>query len=241
MNDDLKTFRASVSGGDYVINADIRVRNVTLGEISDFGERAYYETLTALCATPSMYKVSLYDAGVDWTEMGDFAFFCLLRRKLWPDTTRILLGDLDLTMLTERMDNGDVKLIDPRDGRVVIDRVLYALLTDYLRRMFRMERQEEIPEDDHTKKYLVDRDRRRQQRKMKELSKSMLVPLVSGMVNLADFKYDYRTVWDLPIAAFNESVFRARKYQRYVQVMYGVYGGNVDLKKIDLRELDWLA
>ena len=244
MNDELKIFRQSSLGIDYVINNNIKVRHPTLSEICEFGEQEYYSMATALTCNPSSYKVALHDMGIDYTIMSDFDFFIMMSQSLPVDMTAPLLGELDLSQLIPGKNNetDEIVLCANVNGepQVVIDRAIYSQLVDYLRNIHGFEKKVEMPADEYTKQYLIDRERKRIARLKKTPFKSMLKPLVSSMVNQPGFKYDYQTVWDLPISVFNDSITRTQKFLHYTQTMGGVYAGVVDIKQVNKDEMNWL-
>ena len=245
MNDELKLLRSSAQGVDYVINENIKVRHPTLGEICDFGEQEYYAMVTGLTCNPSAYKVALFDMGIDYTTLSDFDFFAMMSQSLPQEFTAPLLGDFDLTKLVLGKNNetDEIALCANVDGEphVVIDRAIYTQLVEYLRKMHGFERKVEMPADEYTKQYLIDRERKRIARQRKTPFKSMLKPLISSMVNQPGFKYDYATVWDLPISVFNDAVLRVQKFLHYAQTMSGAYAGTVDLKQVNKEDLNWLS
>ena len=244
MVDELRLFRNTALGLDYVINDNIKVHNPTLGEICDFGEQDYYGMATALTCNPSAYKVALFDMGIDFSTLDDFSFFVMMSQSLSQEMTRLLLGDLDLSKLIpgKNEETNEMVLCASVEGKpqVIIDRALYTQLSDYLRKIHGFEKKVDKPADEYTKKYLIDRERKRLKRQKNKPFKSMLRPLISSMVNQPGFKYDYTTVWDLPITVFNDSVARVQKYLHYAQTMAGAYAGTVDLKQVNKKELNWL-
>ena len=199
---------------------------------------------TALTCNPSAYKVALFDMGIDFDNLGDFDFFTMMSQSLPKESTLPLLGDLDLSVLKPGRNNqtDEVVLCAEVDGQpeVIIDRALYTQLADYLRKIHGFEKKVDKPADHHTKMYLIERERKRIARHKKDKPKSMLKPLISSMVNQAGFKYDYQTVWDLPISVFNDSVTRIQKFLHYAQTMAGAYAGTIDLKQVNTEELNWL-
>jgi hypothetical protein len=79
------------------------------------------------------------------------------------------------------------------------------------------------------------------ERKKNKRFESMLEPLVASMVNQAGFKYNYETVWALPITLFNHSVTRIQKFHQYCHLMGGIYAGTVKTDDIDKKEMNWMA
>ena len=244
MIDELQLFRQSSLGIDYAINENISIHHPTLKEIAEFGEQKYYSMATALTCNPSAYKVALHDMGIDFDTLADFDFFIMMCASLPKEATRLLLGELDLSALKPGHNNqtDEIVLCAEVNGQpeVVIDRALYFQLSDYLRKIHGFEKKVDKPADQHTKLYLIERERKRIARHKNDKPKSMLKPLISAMVNQTGFKYDYVTVWDLPISVFNDSVTRIQKFLHYTQTMTGAYAGTIDLKQVNMDELNWL-
>lgn len=244
MVDGLKLLRDSSLGIDYIINDNIKISHPTLGEICEFGESKYYSMAMSLCCNPSAYKVALHDMGIDWTTLSDFEFFIMMSQNLTQDMTAPLLGDLDLSKLILGRSNetDEILLCAETDGvlSVMIDRALYMQTSSYIRKMHGFEYKAEKPADEYTRKYLIEREKKRLKRRAKEPFESMLEPLVSSMVNQPGFKYDYSSVWDLSISAFNNSVVRTQKFLHYTQTMGGIYAGTISMKDINKDDLNWM-
>lgn len=238
MIDELQLFR----GKDYVINDFIIIRQPTLDEICDYGEKKYYSMVSAICATPSEYKVQLHDLGVDYEDVSEFEFFAMLSNSLTPKDTAILFGDLDFSAfnMMHNVDTDENILCD-LSNNIVIDNAIYMMITNYLRTIHGFKKRVDKAGNAHTKKYLIERERRRQARLKNKPFKSMLVPLISAMTNCEQFKYNHDTVWDLHIYTFNDCVKRISKIKNYNYIMQGYYAGNVDLSKVSSDSLNWLG
>lgn len=245
MVDTLQLFR----GGEFKVNDYLTVRQPTLGEICDYGEIKYFNLVASLCATPSDYKVALWDMDprVDWEETDEFELFHAFAQGFSVEDTRILLGDFPLNQLwpVQHPDNGELAMVRlDQPDRVVLDRFGYTMMTDFLRKSNGLEKNVDKAGSLPTKLYLIERDRNRikaNQRRRNKDTGSTLQPLISAMVNCEQFKYDHKTVWDLPIYAFFDSVKRIQKLKYYNQVMAGIYAGTVDMKKISQDSLNWMG
>jgi hypothetical protein len=66
-------------------------------------------------------KSSLWDAGLDWTQVEDFQFFLMLSQSLSQQQTEIVLGDIDLQRMQvrENLQNGEPILYDPITGAII--------------------------------------------------------------------------------------------------------------------------
>ena len=237
--DELQLFR----GKDYKLNDKITIHHPTLNEICDYGEQKYYSMVSNLCATPSDFKVQLLDNfGIDYEEVSDFEMFSMISRSLTVEDTSIILGELDFKffILAENTQTNELVLYDKQND-IVIDKAIYLLMVEYLRSIHGFERRVDKAGNEHTKKYLINRERRQLQRQKNKKYTSMLVPLVSAMVNCEQFKYNHSTVWNLPVYVFMDSVKRIQKLKNYNQLMQGLYAGTIDSKTLSEDSLNWMG
>ena len=150
---------------DYVVNDLISIHHPTLDEICTYGEQKYFAMVSGLCATPSDYKVFLFDnLGIDYEEISEFDLFCSLCGRFTKKETSILFGELDFSCfkLVLNQQNEQMILYDDKHN-IVIDESLYRIITDYLRRIHNFEKRNDIAGNAHTKKYLIDKERRQTQ------------------------------------------------------------------------------
>lgn len=230
-------------GEPYRINDHIIINSPTLREIKEFGEEQFFSTVLTLCQTPSDCKVFLNDKlNKDWQEVEDFDLFSLFAPTLPLEQTQILFGDFDFTKLRVAEDtiSGEIVLLNPENG-AKIDSAIYFLITKHLRETYRLTRSCDKAGNEITKKFFLDEQRTQIERQKKEKFKSVLSPLISGLVNCEHFKYNYTTVLDLSVYTFMDAVKQILKYQQYIQVMQGAYAGTIDLSKIPQKTLNWLS
>lgn len=251
MLDELQLFR----GKDYKVNDYMTIHHPTVGEICDYGEMRYFSMVANFCATPSDYKVTLWDdMGLDWEEVDELELFNALSMMYTKEDTSILFGDFpfrDLVMMTNPQNDERIlqevfkysETMRPfalkKDG-VILDRIGYTLMTDFLRKIHQLEKHVERTVTKESKMYLLEKDRRKLKRQMrsKKQQPSVLVPLISSLVNCEQFKYNHTTVWDLPIYTFYDSVRRIQKIKSYDQI---VLGGMVDFEKMNKEVFNWMG
>ena len=239
-NDELKIYR----GKDYVVSEHIVIHQPSLEEITNYGERGYYSMIYQLTATPQTMKVQLWDMGIDYTQITPFELFCYMLYKLYPqEKTSILFGDLDLTkfQLLQRKDNEALLLYQVIDNDpVVIDEFTYNIITDYLRKVHIIQKDEKLPANEATKMILIEDDREEWERNKNKEYHSQLKNLISSMINCEGFKYNHSQVWDMKINAFMDSVKRISKIKNADLLLQSGYSGfGVNLKNIDKKQLDW--
>jgi len=236
--DQLKSFRDR----DYPLNSQITIRNPTLDEITDYGEQKYFSLVKTICSTPADRKVDIWDSlHIYWDKMDEYELFISTFKSLQQQEMSILFGDLDFTSFKVFMNpNLPDAVLRNCDG-VMIDRSIHKLLTDYLRQLHRFEKNVDVGYDEHTKKVMIDDDRDEMALARVRPFRSILQPLISSTTNCPEFKYRWDDVWTLPIGVFMDSVARVQKHKNFDFLMRGIYGGNVDIKKINRRELNWMS
>lgn len=238
MIDELKLLR----GDDFVVADRIRIHHAKLSEIVDFGEKEYYSTVSTFCATPSDYKAVLYDNfNIDWEEVDDYEFFLMMWGSLNTKQTKLFLPNIECEKfeLVQKKDNGEVGLYN-RVADIFIDKPTYEEMVGYIRKIHGITKRVDKAGNESTKKYLLKKARKEAKNSDKEY-KSSLAPLVSSMVNCSEFKYNHKDVWDLNIYQFMDSVKRVQKIKDVNNIMFGIYSGNVDSKKISKDTLNWLG
>lgn len=239
-NDELKIYR----GNDYVVSEHIVIHQPSLEEITNYGEREYYSMIYQLTATPQTMKVQLWDMGIDYTRIKAFELFCYMLYKLFPqEKTSILFGKLDLTkfQLLQRTDDESLLLYQVIDNApVVIDEFTYNIITDYIRKVHIIQKDEKLPANEATKMILIEDDREEWERNKNKEYHSQLKNLISSMINCEGFKYNHSQVWDMKINAFMDSVKRISKIKNADLLLQSGYSGfGINLKDIDKKQLDW--
>lgn len=238
MTDDLQLLK----GNDVMISDRIKLRHPTLGEIADIGEQEYYSFVSTLCATPSDYKSVLWDNyEIDYETMGEFEFFITLWASLKGQDVSIILPGIIVDSFDVAFDNDtkEIYLYDEQNDIKITEEV-YIELVDYLRKLHGFEKHVDKAGNETTKKYLINKARKELKRQRGK-TPSFLAPLVSSMVNCEQFKYDHKTVWDLNIYQFIDSVKRIQKIKSADKILQGIYTGSVDSKKISKETYNWLG
>ena len=238
MIDQLKLFR----GEGYKINDKILIRQPTLEEIVDFGEQRYFGLVRTICSTPADRKVEIWDKlHVFWEKIDEYDLFISLFQTLQKSEVSILFGDMDFTTFKLGTQTGLPDLVLKNKDRVVIDRAIHKLMTDYLRQIHKLKKNVDTGFNDATRKIMIEDDRDEMALQMQKPFQSLLLPLISSLTNCPEFKYRWDDVWTLPIGVFMDSVERVQKHKSFYFVMQGIYIGCVDRKKLDKKELHWMG
>lgn len=235
--DELKAYR----GDDYAINDKIIIRQPTVGEIVDYGEKEYFKMVQGLCSTPSDIMVELTELGVDFVGMEDFELFKTLAGTFSKKQTEILLGKLDLSSLElyDNLKNGEVLLYNEESG-VKIDKLIYQKMINFIRFIHGLKANHDVPATNSARKMMIELAKQDALIAAKKPYKSNLKNLISGMINSGAFQYSLTEVFDLTIYQFMDAVQRVQVVKKADAMLHGIYGGMIDVSKLNKEELNWL-
>ena len=225
-------------GEPYVINDYITITIPKIGEVVKYGERQYYSMVQTITAIPSEMKASLWDSGIDWTQITDFQLFMMLAPTLPKDKTYILFGDLDFQAMKpfENKLNETIVLRNPDTG-AVIDELAYGKISSYLCSAHNLTKKVEKAANEFTKKFMIDEDRQKLQYNAKQPYKSFLRPLISAVKCRQGYTLDY--VKNMGLFEFFDDVNRLQVIVNADALLQGSYSGMVDTSKIQKSAFDW--
>ena len=225
-------------GDPYVVNDYITITIPKIGEVVKYGERQYYSMVQTITAIPSEMKASLWDAGIDWTQITDFQLFMMLAPTLPKDKTYILFGDLDFQAMKpfENKFNETIVLRN-QDTGAVIDELAYGKITSYLCSAHNLTKKVEKAANEFTKKFMIDEDRQKLQHNAKQPYKSFLRPLISAVKCRQGYTLDY--VKNMGLFEFFDDLNRLQIIVNADALLQGSYSGMVDTSKIQKKNFDW--
>ncbi len=228
-------------GEPFHINDKITIFIPTIGDIIEFGERKYYGMIHTLTCIPSDMKSQLFDMGIDYETLSDFELFVMLSRNLTPETTRLVLGDLDLSKFEfyTNQENNELVLYNP-DSDIVIDKLIYMKIVEYIRKVHNIKPKIEKAANKTTKKILIQLDRDRIKKAQTEEYKSYLKSLISAMMRYPGFKYKSNELKQCGLYEFMDTVQGAQIYISSTALLKGSYSGMIDTSKINKKEFNWM-
>ena len=225
---------------DIVPNLSIRIP--TVGEILE-DEDKYYGIVSSLTATPFQYMVQLDDMGIDYTQITDYQLFMMLFPMYAKSDLSLLFSDLDTSdfgIYINQQDNSPV--IYSPNNNIIIDELIYNDLADTIRKINLFEKVKSKPGNESARKYLLEKERKKQKRNAKKPKEPYLEKLVIALVNTSEFPYNYETCMDLSIYKFNQSFKQIQQKITFDNTMIGVYAGTVDTSKMTNKDaLSWIS
>jgi hypothetical protein len=229
---------------------DITVYQPTIGDIMELGEEKFYSVASVFIANSTMYRLQLWDLGVDWNDVSDFQIFSMLVTNLPLDDTRILFGDIDFTtfdlyskqLLSEDEDEKDITetiLYSPFHD-IEINETVHAQMSLYIRTMLNIFPKVEKAKGKTTKQWIIDEERQKQKMNKNKEYSSNLLPLISGCLNHAGFKYKKSELKEVGIIEFMDSVQRLQIYESTTALLRGAYSGFMDTSKVNKEEFNFM-
>lgn len=228
----------------YRINDTISIYVPTIGEIYDYGESEYYQIVQLLTSVPYDLMVQFDDMGVDYETISEYKLFLMMLESfmMQKKDLSIVFGSFDISKLkfAENNQTGEKVLID-EDENPIIDKLIQYEIAAAIRKVHFWSKTDKKAGNEEAKKYLIERNRLKQQRAARKKQNSFLDESIIKMVNTEEFKYDYESCMDLSIYKFNASLQQIPKKKNWEQTITGAYFGTVDLSKLNIDKLHWMS
>ena len=217
------------------------LRIPTVGEILE-DEDKYYGIVSSLTASPFQYMVQLDDMGIDYTQITDYQLFMMLFPMYAQSDLSLIFGDLDTSDFNVYINqDDDSQVIYSPSNNIVIDELVYNDLSDMIRKINLFEKVKSKPGNESARKYLLEKERKKQRRNANKPRFPYLEKMVIALVNTSEFPYNYETCMDLSIYKFNQSLQQIQRKIAFDNTMVGVYAGTVDTSKMtDKDALSWI-
>lgn len=234
--------KSLLNAKSIAITPKMFIRIPSVGEILE-DEDKYYGIVSSLTATPFQYMVQLDDMGIDYTQITDYQLFMMLFPMYAKSDLSLLFSDLDTSdfgIYINQQDNSQV--IYSPNNNIIIDELIYNDLADTIRKINLFEKVKSKPGNESARKYLLEKERKKQKRNAKKPKEPYLEKLVIALVNTSEFPYNYETCMDLSIYKFNQSFKQIQQKITFDNTMIGVYAGTVDTSKMTNKDaLSWIS
>lgn len=232
-------------GRPFQLGNGMVIKVPTIKEIIDTDEHSYYSTVHALSAIPSDRKAELFLKGLDYEKVSDFELFSSSVRSFKYEATKLLFGEIQLAQFVPRAfeETGEMVLLNPVD-RIVITERDYEIIVSYIRLMHGLVPKREFGTNQYTKQFLIDeavQKLKKQEQQPEQQQPSILLPLISSMLNSPGFKYNKWELEQVNIYEFMDSVRRISAIKAADTLSLGCYCGKIDMSKLtDKKALDWM-
>ena len=221
----------------------ITVYSPSLGQVIEMGETKFNMGANPFIANTTMYRLPLWEIGIDWNTFADFDLFCMLiHAGVDKDVTDILFGaELDwskfILCAKHKEDGTEERILYNEESKVEINETVYFHLSQYVRKVLMRNPEEKITSDPVLKQWYISKDKREKKNNEwreengEDLHVSMQ-SLISACLNHPGFKYKRKELLDVGINEFYDSVKRLQVYESSVASLHGAMGGMIDAKKL---------
>lgn len=174
----------------------------------------------------------------------------ILNDKIQNNGFNIVFDDFHLTSEVNgqlvgfneyKYNNSDEIILYNPVTQVEINKLIYNDLADMIRKINLFEKVKSKPGNESARKYLLEKERKKQKRNAKKPYEPYLEKLVIALVNTEEFSYNYETCMDLSVYKFNQSFKQIQHKIAFNNTMVGVYAGTVDISKMSNKDiLSWI-
>jgi len=231
-------------GEDYRVADGIIIRQPTIQDVIDMGEKSFYATIAPFTTNTTAFRVQLWDLGIDWNDVSDFELFSLLLKTITPEQTRILFKDFDFSSfdLVAKMNenNEPVPILYSEKLGMEIDEDIYLKIRKYLCFMFGVTLENEFVKSKSLKKEIIAKARADEAKKLAESKGSSLVQMISFALNHPGFKYKKDELRNVGYVEFYDSIKRLQVYEATRALTQGSYSGFCDVSKVPKENFDFL-
>ena len=231
-------------GEDYKINDRIIIRQPTLQDVIDLGEKNFYAAIAPFTTNPTSFRVQLWDLGVDWNKVSDFELFSLLLKTVSVNQTSIFFGDVDFgTFDLVGLPNGDEKptpILYSEKMDMEIDEETYLKIRKYFCFMFDVTLKNEFVKGRSFKEEIIAKERSDEAKRQAENKHSPLIQMVSFALNHPGFKYKKNELREVTYVEFLDSIKRLQIYEATRALTQGSYSGFCDTSKIPKENFNFM-
>lgn len=237
--DELKLYMSE----DIKIAHGIVLKCPKIKDVAEYGESEYFAMAQTLCATPSSMKVQLDDMKLNYMKIKDFELFMMLAQSLSIESTRLLLGDLDLRKFKPHAikDSEEVVLVyegtENDESPIIINPIIYEVLVTYIRKMHNFKKQVDKAGNEITRRQLIRLARQDAEMAKNKPHESFLRPVISAVKCRQGYSMDY--IKQMGIFELMDDLSRLNIIVQADAALGGMYSGFVDTKKMDKTVLNW--
>lgn len=208
------------------------------------GEAEFLSTFYTLCSAPWDMPSTLYDLKIDFMKISEWEFFSGMMRNMDHKYTSLIFGDLNFKELQEypyQDEDGTMRMafIRPSDNLLITEEKYHAFIP-YIRQMINFNHKGKKAGNIATKKILIMEDRKEREKNKNKPYESMLFDAIISLVNTEEFKYDFKTVFDLTIFQLMKSFVQIQGKKAADHLNQMAASGFMDTSKIPKEDFGWI-
>lgn len=230
-----------------------------------YSEQIYYNMISVFLADPYNYMVYLDDHNMDYEQTSCFTLFVMLFKDMIKNYEQIVNEHKDVDLRSVIANNiyfkafsffmgidyffiyeeNDKYYLCDINGNVIIDETIFNYIFSFVKLMNGIEDNDRIyPENNFAKSILIDDEREKLKRKKNKIqnedeeSNNKLGNMLSSITwcagSITPFNRNKLHIYDLI-----DGINRFNKLLNYKFKMFGLHGGTIDKKSINIRDIHW--
>ena len=204
-----------------------------------------------MCSNPWDMPALLDEMGINYMEITSWEMFVMMHSMYNIDSTKMLLGDLDLSSfqpMVRNIDNEEStndpihEIILCDDNGNIIDEDIYNLLIAYISEIINFQHKNKKPGNKTTANILLQEDIK-ERKKAAEKDKpyeSYIYDTVISLVNTEELSYTYETIFNLTLYQFTKSLIQIQGKKSAIALLQGSMSGFCDTSGIPKEDLQWM-
>ena len=230
-----------VSGDDFTASNGLSFKHPLLSEIKDTSSQDVYGFMGMFTTNPEDIYVELWKYKIDFETITNFDLFLILYMNQKDANDRMFRKLTSAYFVGYAEDETTRFLIAYDEGENVIgiiDETVYNEVRWFYEKItFCKHKEKPKFASNGVKARILDmevedlEDKKQEEDDFGELLSALVWGNTSG--------YNFDNVWGLNFYQFNSGIRHIDKIKYTSALMMGYYSGNVDVKKIDRKELDW--
>lgn len=228
---------------EWWVDDDICMAIPTIGDILEFGEGAYFNTIYTLYATPYELMGQLDAMGIDYEKVSEFDLFCFAFLGMSEESAKMVFTNINpkqYKLAADPEDKTKYALINETSGHV-IRRDATEKIAAVLRRLQCTEKCMKKAGNSAMKKYLLEKARKKLQSAKRSKSDSVIEEMLVCLLNTSEFAArNLNDALAMNVYFFNKSMRQINKKIDYDHVCAGIYAGTIDSKKINMHKIHWM-
>lgn len=228
---------------EWWVDDVICMRIPTIGEILDYGENAYFNTVYTLYATPYELMGQLDAMGIDFEKVSEFDMFCFAFLGMSEESAKMVFVNInpkEYKLAPDPDDKTKYGLINQSTGHI-IRRDTAEKISAVLRKLQCTEKCTKKAGNSMMKKYLLDKARKAMSSAKRSKSNGVIEEMLVCLLNTSEFAAgSLNEALAMNIYFFNKSMRQINKKIDYDHVCSGIYAGTIDSKKINMKKIHWM-
>lgn len=228
-----------LSGETLPITDFLSIRQPTVKEVLNFGEKKYFSLVHRLTSEPFDVPYYLDQMGIDFEKITPFDLFCIFTLDIPIKESKIIFGDLDFSKF--RIIQRDFDIVLMNDKEQVIDAGIREIIADTLRRIHC------LPKNELTACYnsfahslLIKKQKRDLEQAQKRIELFGEHSEMAAMVSSLAYEWkSYNAVLELTIGQFFDATIRSGYKESADSLLSALCAGALSSGSYNKNELNW--